>query len=215
MRAALAVVCQLAFSGSPGLKYLVFPVLIWAALRFQAVGAAATSLFAAGVSVSFAADGVGPFAADTTGEGVLASQLFNAVTSLGGLMLAAVVSERATAVVGCGRPMPSSTTRCEISRWRTSAGIAAGNTREALIACWLLLRVARPRPSLDRVCDVLALTLAGALGTMVGATAGFTSPWLTVIVPAASCATPRARAGTGRPSGRLRMRRKLSRCRAV
>ena len=96
--AALAVVCLLAFSASPGLEYLVFPVLIWAALRFQALGAAATSLFAAGVSVSFAAHGVGPFAADTTGEGVLASQLFNTVTSLGGLMLAAVVSERATAV---------------------------------------------------------------------------------------------------------------------
>ena len=96
--AALIVACVLAFSGSPGLEYLVFPVLIWAALRFQALGAASVSLFAAGVSVSFAARGVGPFAAGTAGEGVLASQLFTTVMSLGGLMLAAVVSERASAV---------------------------------------------------------------------------------------------------------------------
>ena len=96
--AALAGTCVLAFSGSPGLEYLVFPVLIWAALRFQALGAASTSLIAAGVSVSFAASGVGPFAAGTAAAGVLSSQLFVTVMSLGGLMLAAVVAERATAV---------------------------------------------------------------------------------------------------------------------
>jgi len=68
----------------------------------------------------------------------------------------------------------------------TALGITAGNTLEALIACWLLLRVARLRPSLDRVRDVLALTLAGALSTMVGATVGFTSLWLGGIVPFAA-----------------------------
>jgi diguanylate cyclase (GGDEF)-like protein len=97
--AALAVACVLAFSGSPGLEYLVFPVLIWAALRFQALGAAATSMFAAGVSVSFAARGIGPFADGTAAQGIFSSQLFVTVMSLGGLMLAAVVSERARAVV--------------------------------------------------------------------------------------------------------------------
>jgi diguanylate cyclase (GGDEF)-like protein len=96
--AALVLACLLAFSGSPGLEYLVFPVLIWAALRFQALGATATSLFAAGVSVTFAARGIGPFAAGTASEDVFSSQLFVTVMSLGGLMLAAVVSERAAAV---------------------------------------------------------------------------------------------------------------------
>ena len=96
--AALAGACLLAFSASPGLEYLVFPVLIWAALRYQALGAATVSLVAAAVSVTFAAHGVGPFASVSTGAGVLASQLFVTVMSLGGLMLAAVVSERASAV---------------------------------------------------------------------------------------------------------------------
>ena len=96
--AALVGACLLAFSGSPGLEYLVFPVLIWAALRFQALGAASVSLFAAGVSVSFAARGIGPFAAGSANEGVFSSQLFVTVMSLGGLMLAAVVSERMSAV---------------------------------------------------------------------------------------------------------------------
>ena len=95
---ALVGACLLAFSGSPGLEYLVFPVLIWAAVRFQALGAASTSLFAAGVSVTFAARGIGPFAAGTAQEGVFSSQLFVTVMSLGGLMLAAVVAERMSAV---------------------------------------------------------------------------------------------------------------------
>jgi PAS domain S-box-containing protein len=61
----------------------------------------------------------------------------------------------------------------------TTVGITVGNTLEALAGTYLLLRVARFRPSLDRVKDVLALVaLAAIVSTMVSATLGVTSLWL-------------------------------------
>jgi integral membrane sensor domain MASE1 len=56
------------------------------------------------------------------------------------------------------------------------AGIAAGNTCEALAGAYLLRRVADFRPSLERVRDVVALALlAGVLSTMISATVGVMS----------------------------------------
>jgi PAS domain S-box-containing protein len=58
-------------------------------------------------------------------------------------------------------------------------GITLGNTLEALLGAYLLVSVARFRPSLDRVRDVLALVLlAAVLSTMVSATIGVTSLWI-------------------------------------
>src|SRR6185503_16279245 len=57
-------------------------------------------------------------------------------------------------------------------------GITIGNTLEALVGVYLL-RLARFRPALDRVRDVLALVvLAAGLSTMVSATLGVTSLWI-------------------------------------
>src|SRR5436190_16067355 len=58
-------------------------------------------------------------------------------------------------------------------------GISIGNTLEALLGTYLLLELARFRPSLERVRDVLALVLlAGVLSTMVSATIGVASLWI-------------------------------------
>ena len=55
-------------------------------------------------------------------------------------------------------------------------GITVGNTLEALAGAYLLRRLARFRPSLERVRDVLALVaLAAGLGTTISATLGGTS----------------------------------------
>ena len=51
--------------------------------------------------------------------------------------------------------------------------IAVGNTLEAVVGVWLLTRLARFRPSLDRLRDVLALVLLGATAsTAISATIG-------------------------------------------
>ena len=59
-----------------------------------------------------------------------------------------------------------------------AAGIAAGNTLEAVAAAWLLLRVVAFRPSLERVRDIIALVVVAALAsTTVSATFGVASLW--------------------------------------
>ncbi|MCW3063180.1 MAG: hypothetical protein JWN32_352 [Solirubrobacterales bacterium] len=58
----------------------------------------------------------------------------------------------------------------------TVLGITCGNTLEALVGAYLLRRVARFRPSLERVRDVLSLVACGAvLSTMVSASVGVAS----------------------------------------
>jgi PAS domain S-box-containing protein len=87
----------LVFSQLP-LPYLLFPVFIWAALRFRQLGAAATSLVVAGIAVAFTANGTGPFVHGSTDTSFLLSQGFMGVASVSALLLAAVTSQRQRAV---------------------------------------------------------------------------------------------------------------------
>jgi PAS domain S-box-containing protein len=65
-----------------------------------------------------------------------------------------------------------------------ASGVAAGNTLEALLGAFLLRRVIRFRPALDRLQDVLGLVvLAAVLGTLVSATIGVTSGWFGGVIP--------------------------------
>ena len=74
--------------------YLLFPVLIWAALRFRQHGATAAMLVVWIVAIVATALGHGPFAAGTLRESLLPLQLFMAVVATSTLVLAATVSER-------------------------------------------------------------------------------------------------------------------------
>jgi PAS domain S-box-containing protein len=66
----------------------------------------------------------------------------------------------------------------------TAAGIATGNTLEALLAAILLSRVAGFRPNLEHGPTVRALILQSApLGALVGAVVGVTSLWTTGQLP--------------------------------
>jgi integral membrane sensor domain MASE1 len=94
---ALAGVCVLVFSQDTNLVYLVYPLVIWAALRFWQPGAAAASLIVGGVAVAFTANGDGPFASGGPDERLLLAQTFVAVAGMSALVLAAVTSERARA----------------------------------------------------------------------------------------------------------------------
>jgi PAS domain S-box-containing protein len=68
-----------------------------------------------------------------------------------------------------------------------AAGIAVGNTLEALVGAWLLTRVVRFSPSLDRLRDVLALVLLAALlSPTISATIGVASLWLSGAIASTS-----------------------------
>jgi signal transduction histidine kinase len=76
------------------LNYLVFPALIWIAVRLRQRGATLAVAVAAGFAVWATTHYVGPFHSHSLTRSVLETQLFIAVASLSTLCLAAVVSER-------------------------------------------------------------------------------------------------------------------------
>jgi integral membrane sensor domain MASE1 len=87
-------VSALVFTQSTNLLYVVFPLLIWAALRFWQPGAAGAGLIVAVVAVVFTAHDQGPFAANGLDDRLVLAQTYVAVGSLTGLVLAAVTTER-------------------------------------------------------------------------------------------------------------------------
>lgn len=76
------------------LTYLVFPALIWAALRFGPRGATAATAFISLLAVWGTARGYGPIVAPTMNERLMLLQLFMSVVAGTGLILAADDEER-------------------------------------------------------------------------------------------------------------------------
>jgi PAS domain S-box-containing protein len=76
--------------------FLLFPLGVWAAMRFGAQGAVLSTLLIAGISIWGTASGHGPFFAKEDGPTVdlLELQLFLAVIAFTGLLLAAASTER-------------------------------------------------------------------------------------------------------------------------
>ena len=75
--------------------YVIFPALIWAALRFGPRGAAAALLAASLITIWDTSNGTGPFVRSSLTDSLLATQLFVGVAALTSMILAAVTAERA------------------------------------------------------------------------------------------------------------------------
>jgi signal transduction histidine kinase len=102
---SIAAVNFLIFGGSAatdsaafGQAYLVFPPLIWAALRFGQHGAVATTFVTSLIAVWGTASGHGPFARPVLHESLFALQTFMAVTAATFLVLGASIAERRRAL---------------------------------------------------------------------------------------------------------------------
>jgi signal transduction histidine kinase len=94
MIGAVAAASEIAFRSHEPVAYLVFPTLIWAALRFGERGATMAITIAVGCAVWNTTHNEGPFAFRSITHSVLATQLYLAVAALSTLFLVAVVTER-------------------------------------------------------------------------------------------------------------------------
>jgi signal transduction histidine kinase len=90
----VAVLTDLAFMSDAPITYIVFPALMWAALRFGQRGATLAVAIAAALTIWDTTHYSGPFAFESITRSVLATQLYIGVAALTALCLAAVVSER-------------------------------------------------------------------------------------------------------------------------
>ncbi|WP_326666823.1 MASE1 domain-containing protein [Streptomyces sp. NBC_00385] len=86
----------LATRSSLSMLYLVFPILIWAALRFQLPGSAPCALLISVLAVVAGTDRVGPFTDHTMLEVMVNLTVLNGAVSLTALLLAALVAEQQT-----------------------------------------------------------------------------------------------------------------------
>jgi signal transduction histidine kinase len=96
--AVLAVLVLLAeLAPQRDVPYVVFPVLLWAALRLGPRGAATAIVVVCSITVWNTAQENGPFVRESITDSLLATQIFIATAALTSLLLAAVTAERTAA----------------------------------------------------------------------------------------------------------------------
>jgi len=80
-------------------SYVIFPFLLWAALRFGQYGAVTGAFLVSAISIASTAMGAGPFVRGTLAESLLYLQTFLAVSAVTALTVAAAIAERSRAVI--------------------------------------------------------------------------------------------------------------------
>src|SRR3954449_1140105 len=91
---AVALVVLAELPPQRDVPFIVFPVLLWAALRFGPRGAATAILLVCSITVANTAQSAGPFVRDSLTDSLLVTQLFIATAAITTLVLAAVTAER-------------------------------------------------------------------------------------------------------------------------
>ncbi|MEV0036567.1 MASE1 domain-containing protein [Streptomyces sp. NPDC050804] len=91
---AAVVITPLAVTRSLTLVFLFFPVLIWAALRFELAASAPYALFVSVVAILEAAKDIGAFAHYSLMERLFSLQVLNGSVALTSLLLAATITEQ-------------------------------------------------------------------------------------------------------------------------
>ena len=156
MVGAVVALSAIALSSDHSLTYMVFPALIWAALRFGQQGATLAVAVAAGLAVWITARDVGPFVKQSITDSTLSTQLYIAVAAVATLCLAAVVSERRRAALDLAESRSREAERTSSERERIARDLH-DSASQSLFATRLHLRVAEralARAAIDRTGSV-------------------------------------------------------------
>ena len=94
LAAATAGLAVFMFTRPTSLTFLIFPVLVWAALRFWRLGAVVAILLFASIAIPLTESDMGPFSGEAPDDSLLLAQLYLGVAGLTALVLAAVVTQR-------------------------------------------------------------------------------------------------------------------------
>ncbi len=137
VEAAIVLVVLLALAEIPAQRdvpYVVFPALLWAALRFGPRGAATAVLIVCSIAVWKTAHNSGPFVRDSLTDSLLATQLFIATTAVTSLLLAAVTAERTkTARALAATEAAQRALAAEQAALRRVATLVAGDARPSRV----------------------------------------------------------------------------------
>jgi signal transduction histidine kinase len=128
--------------------YMLFPPLIWAALRFGKRGAVSSTFGASAVAVLATTNGLGPFAEPRLYVSLLALQIFMGVIAATFLLLGAAVSERRRA-----------TQELELARERAEAA----NRAKAEFLAVVSHELRTPLNAISGYGELLTMELAGPI----------------------------------------------------
>jgi integral membrane sensor domain MASE1 len=175
LAAILVLVADTGLTGETVRPFVVFPALVWAAVRFRQAGAAIASLFVSAVVVWLSAHGHGPYVASSPTERFLLGQTSAGAVMATSLVLAALTVQRELAARKLAereRQLAEAHTQAELSRRLQNGLLPVLSLRDPT----LLLRT-RYQPGQERAllgADFYdALELAdGTVATLIGDVAG-------------------------------------------
>jgi len=154
--AAVVGSSALVFQSSRPWSYLVFPALLWTALRLGQRGATVAVAVAAGFAVWATVNLLGPFHFYNANRSVLETLLFIVVAAISTLCFAAIATERK----GLARDLRASRSRiveaAQQERVRLERDLHDG-AQQRLVTIQLGLRLARERAGEDLAADLEAL----------------------------------------------------------
>ncbi len=139
---AVLAVTEASFHTSRPLTYVVFPALIWSALRLGRRGATLSVAIASGLVLWNTTHYEGPFVFRSISESVLTTQLFIVVAATTTLALAVAVAEREEMAERLGASRNRLLTVADAERRRIERNLHDG-AQQRLVSLGLQLRMAR------------------------------------------------------------------------
>jgi signal transduction histidine kinase len=152
--AVLVGATEAAFRTTRPIVYIVFPALIWSAVRFGKRGATLAVVIASALAIWNTTHFEGPFSFHSISQSVLTTQLYIVVAVVSALCLAVLVAEREQLAVRLGASQVEVLAAAETERLRVERDLHDG-AQQRLIALRVHLRLARDGTAQDGVPQVL------------------------------------------------------------